>query len=65
MDDTVRSIAMLSEYKLMKVKSSGDIVRVQIWPSRELPVWLDNNWYPLKAFEEANPEDSSARRSRA
>ena len=35
-----------------QVRSSGDIVHVQVWEEdgKEV-VWLDNNWYPIEDFE--------------
>ncbi len=37
-------------YKEMRVRSSGCIVKVQLWSNGK--VWDGINWYDLAAFEE-------------
>lgn len=42
--------------KKVRVKSSGEVVFVQVWltEDNEIKYWLDNNWYSPDCFETIN-----------
>jgi len=41
------------EYRTLRVKNSGEIVKAHVcrFEDGTVKVFIDNNWYPMSAFE--------------